>query len=220
LIVSAYAEFLALMEAHFEQYPYLLGSQPSLGDYSLIAPLYGHLYRDPKPSAIMRESAPLTARWVERMNTREEYWGDYVNTGTDFDSTDIPDTLKSLMRYIADEYLPEIRSHVEFANQWLAQRPDIEVETNGLDNPAERVIGQSEFDWRGIALKTTVMPYRFYLLQRLQDCYDEANSEAREHISALFTETGLNTLLEVRTDRRVERNNYLEVWGPLRLPKI
>jgi glutathione S-transferase len=220
LVVSSYTEFLALLEAHFEEYPYILGSQPGLGDYSLMGPLYAHLFRDPKPSAIMRQSAPLTARWVERVNSHEEYWGDYVNTGTDFDATDIPGTLKALMRYIADEYLPEILAHVDFANQWLAQHPDIEAGTNGLDNPAERVIGKAEFDWRGIALKTAVMPYRFYLLQRLQDCYDEANSEAREHIKALFTETGLNTLLEARTDRRVERNNHLEVWGPLRQPKI
>ncbi|MFT6956090.1 MAG: glutathione S-transferase [Halieaceae bacterium] len=216
LIISAYAEFLALMEGHLEQYPYLLGSQPSLGDYSLMAPLYGHLYRDPRPSAIMRQTAPLTARWVERMNTRQEYWGDYVNVDTHFDSTDTPDTLKALMRYIADEYLPEILAHIDYANQWLAQHPDLEAGTNGLDNPAERVIGQSEFNWRGIALKTAVMPYRFYLLQRLQDCHDEASSEARQNISALFAETGLSTLLEARTCRRVERKNHLEVWGKLR----
>lgn len=216
LIRSSYASFLSLFNAHLEKHPYLLGRQPSLGDYALMAPLYGHLYRDPEPSVIMRQVSPFVGRWVERMNTREEYWGDYVDTGSDSEKDEIPETLKALMRYIAAEYLPEISAHIDYTNLWLQERPDIEPGTNGLDDPKERIIGSREFDWRGITLKTAVMPYRFYLLQRLQDCYDDANGEERAQIEALFTETGLNTLLEMRTARRVERQNHLEVWGPLR----
>jgi hypothetical protein len=118
------------------------------------------------------------------------------------------------MRFIADEYLPEITAHVDFANQWLAERPDLIEGTNGLDNPGRRFIGKAEFDWRGIKLCTAVMPYRFYLLQRVQDSFERASKSEQQAITALLEETGLESILSIKTDRRVERVNHLEVWGP------
>ena len=102
-----------------------------------------------------------------------------------------------------------------FANEWLAARPDIETGTNGQDDATARIIGTAEFSWRGITLKTGVMPYRFYLLQRLQDSVAEANAGEQQAIGDLFTETGLASMLDIKTIRRVERLNHLEVWGPL-----
>jgi hypothetical protein len=215
LIIESYKEFLGLLEEHFTWHPYLLGAKASLGDYALMGPLYGHLYRDPAPAMIMRQNAPRVARWAESMNTSNEYWADHNNTDNVVYADTIPDTLKALMRFISEEYLPEIIAHVNYANKWLQQHADIEVGTNGMDKAAERVIGLCEFNWRGIDLTTAVMPYRFYLLQRLQDCYDEANSGEQRQLQQLFSETGLSGLLAMRTLRRVERNNHLEVWGPL-----
>ena len=37
---------------NFDAYPYLLGGKPSIGDFGMIAPLYGHLGRDAKPLAM------------------------------------------------------------------------------------------------------------------------------------------------------------------------
>lgn len=216
LVESSYAEFMSLFGEHLKQYPYLLGGQASLGDYALMGPLFGHLYRDPAPAILMRQQAPSVARWVERTNSAQEYWGDHIQDQSPLvDSEKIPATLKTLMRYIAAEYLPEITAHVDFANSWLRERPEMQAGTNGLKDPARRFIGRCEFEWRGITLNTTVMPYRFYLLQRLQDCYEQAQAADKQAIEALFEETGLQSILYLRTDRRVERANHLEVWGPL-----
>ena len=57
------------------------------------------------------------------------------------------------------------------------------------------------------------MPYRFYLLQRIQDCYDGASKAEQAAIEAIFEQTGLLPLLSARTTRRVERVNHLEVWS-------
>jgi len=43
---------------HFSQYPYLLGTAPSVGDFALMAPMFAHLYRDPAPGRIMQRRAP------------------------------------------------------------------------------------------------------------------------------------------------------------------
>lgn len=216
LVESSYAEFMSLFSEHLKQYPYILGGQASLGDYALMGPLFGHLYRDPAPAMLMRQQAPSVARWVERTNSAQEYWGDHAEAQSPLiDPEKIPTTLKALMRFIAEEYLSEITAHVDFANGWLRERPDLQAGTNGLKDPARRFIGSCEFDWRGIKLNTTVMPYRFYLLQRLQDCYDQAAAVDKKSIEKLFEETGLMPILQSRTDRRVERQDHLEVWGPL-----
>lgn len=217
LIESAYSEFLVLFSEHLADYPYLLGGSPTLGDYGLIAPLYAHLGRDPYPAALMRQQAPKVNRWVERMNMPQQVAVEYGTLSEEqFSGDAIPETLKNLMRFIAAEYLPEITAHVAFANQWLTERPELEAGTNGLKDPGRRFIGKAEFNWRGITLNTTVMPYRFYLLQRLQDCFGQAAISDQQAITALFQDTGLASILAIKTDRRVERVNHLEVWGPER----
>ncbi len=216
LIEESYAEFLALFSAHLSTHPYLLGDKPTVGDFGLIAPLFAHLGRDPFPTLQMRQKAPKVARWVERMNAPEAKWIDHPESQGDITPAAIPDTLKSLMRYVSEEYLPEIAAHVSFANHWLSKNPDLKEGTNGLENPAKRFIGLADFTWRGTDIKTLVMPYRFYLLQRVQDSYDSCTAEERDALETIFAETGLSDLLTLKTLRRVERKNYLEVWGPLR----
>lgn len=215
LIESSYAEFLALFSEHLKTSPYLLGGRPTLGDYGLIAPLFAHLGRDPYPGMMMRREAPAVFRWVERMNVPEQIAVEYGTLSEALFADDsVPQTLKQLMAYVAAEYLPELEAHVAFANDWLDAHEGIETGTNGLADAATRFIGKAEFQWRGIPLKTMVMPYRFYLLQQLQDSVAEASEAEQDVIGRLFAETGLAAMLNLRTHRRVERANHMEVWGP------
>ena len=56
-----------------------------------------------------------------------------------------------------------------------------------------------------------VMPYRLWLLQKVQDAADaHADSAA---LNALLSETGLGDFVTLRTTRRVARIDQLEVWG-------
>jgi glutathione S-transferase len=215
LIEQSYAEFLDLFSTHLKSAPYWLGGRPTIGDYGLIAPLFAHLARDPYPSLQMREYAPEVFRYVERMNSPAQVLTDGFSAGENLFSDDaMPATLKNLMRYVAQEYLPELRAQVQFANEWIDKNVQLETGTNGLKKPESRVIGNVEFDWRGISLKTSVMPYRFYLLQRLQDSVMQASPAEQRAITDLFSETGLLEILDLTTYRRVERVNYMEVWGP------
>lgn len=213
LVEASFKEFLSLFSNHLRAHPYLLGSKPTVGDFGLIAPLFAHLGRDPAPALLIKRTAPRVSRWIERMNSPEEKWAEYSEHDTMIDASNLPDTLLKLMAYVAEEYLAEITAHVEFTNAWLAERPDLKAGTNGLDKPGTRFIGSCSFEWRGIELQTSVMPYRFYLLQRIQDCYDGAFKAEQAAIEAIFEQTGLLPLLFARTSRRVERVNHLEVWG-------
>jgi hypothetical protein len=73
----------------------------------------------------------------------------------------------------------------------------------------------TSFAWRGIEIETAVMPYRFWLLQRLHDAVAECDAASQAVIRTAFRDAGLESILELRTIRRVERANHLEVWGPL-----
>jgi hypothetical protein len=59
------------------------------------------------------------------------------------------------------------------------------------------------------------MPYRVFLLQRIQDAYDAMAENERESVDALLSETGLSAILAARITRRVDRKDNREIWGPL-----
>jgi Glutathione S-transferase, C-terminal domain len=213
-IEASYAEFLRLFDAHLEGSPLLLGGRPTIGDYGLMAPLYAHLARDPYPARIMQQTAHRVWRWTERMNRPDQDAGEYGRPPEALFSDDsVPDALKALMRFIAEDYLSELRAHVAFANDWLAARPELKAGTNGLDRVQDRRIGEAAFDWRGHRMRVSVMPYRLYLLQKVQDIADHAAPGAASGMMALMAETGLQELLTLRTSRRILRRNHLEVWG-------
>ena len=225
-IEDSFGEWLDLFSDHLVNHPYLLGGQPTVGDFGLIAAMWAHLYRDPAPAMLIKQRAPRVGRWVERMTTGEPYLHEYGSgQGPDdlIDDSNIPDTLLAMMRYVGEEYLGELEAHVEVANKWLAERPDLEPGTNGLDDPAARGLaggrglegnGKAEFEWRRQQITTNVMPYRFWLMQHLHDDLAQANPAEQQRVRDVFQAGGAETILDLRTLRRVERNGHLEVWGP------
>jgi hypothetical protein len=70
-----------------------------------------------------------------------------------------------------------------------------------------------QFEWRGETLSVVVMPYRIFMLQRIQDAYDALENAGRANVDALLDETGLRRLITTRCHRRVERKNHREVWA-------
>lgn len=215
-IEAAYAEFLSLFEAHLASSPYLLGGRPCIGDFGLIGPLYAHLGRDPLPAEMMKRHAFRVWRWTERMNAPDQDAGELGAPPPEYFPEDrVPETLKAMLRFVAEDYLPEVEAYVSFANSWLAERPQLEPGTSGLPRSQDRSIGLTSFRWRGHELTVSVLPYRLYLLQKIQDVADAAAPEERAAMDALLAETGLTRLLALQTSRRVERCNQLEVWGPV-----
>jgi len=225
-IEESFEEWLDLFSAHLVDHPYLLGAQPTIGDFGLIAAMWAHLYRDPAPALLIKKRAPRVGRWVERMTTSEPYLHEYPDAvdGELIDDAAIPETLLAMMRYVGQEYLGELAAHVDVANQWLAERPDLETGTNGLENPSARGLSggagarggdRATFSWRGQEITTNVMPYRFWLMQHLHDDLAAADLAEQDRVRDVFTAGGAEVILDLRTLRRVERDGHLEVWGPL-----
>jgi hypothetical protein len=69
-------------------------------------------------------------------------------------------------------------------------------------------------------MTVAVVPYRLFLIKRLQDAYGAATPEQQGTIRALFADAGLDPLLDVRPRRWVVRSDNREVWGPAQEPVL
>jgi glutathione S-transferase len=65
-IEASFKRALALLEAHLQTRPYILGGRPAMADFGLWAQFY-EAATDPTPGAIMRASSPKVMEWVQRM---------------------------------------------------------------------------------------------------------------------------------------------------------
>jgi glutathione S-transferase len=213
VIEAAYARFLALFEAHLEATPYLLGGAPTLGDYGLFAPLHAHLARDPRPATLMKQTAWRVWRWVERMYAPNQDAGEYGDVAEAVLADDaVPETLKALLAFVAEDYLPEVEAFMAFYND-AAAGPDIVAGEVIGGRASQRVIGFTGFEWRGLTLSVAVFPYRVWLLQKVQDAFDGLAAEDRTRVRTLLAEVGLARILDLRPVRRVDRVDNREVWG-------
>ena len=211
-IEAAYHDTMAELDAHFAVHPYLLGGAPTIGDYGLFASLYAHLGRDPHPLRLMQGKAQMLLRWTERMRNPSSDMVEFIGRDESLLVDDaIPETLKALLARVASDYLPEIEAMMAFTNDWLAENNPEPKEVVGGESLG-RGIGMCQFNWRGLNINAVVMPYRIFMLQRIQDAYDALDAPAREAVDVLFAETGLSALVTTRSIRRVERENHREIW--------
>ena len=208
LVETLYLDYLDALNKHFEVSPYLLGWRACTGDFGLIAPMYAHLGRDPAPLRIMQQRAVNVYRWVERMNRQDQDVPEFFSAGDDYLADDeVPDSLLAVLRLLAEDFVPETRAAADGINQWLVEnKPEPGV-------AAERMLGTIEFSVRDQVITSVAQPYRFYLLQRVQDTYAGMSAEERTSVDKMLSDSNMSELLNIRLNRRVERSDNLEVWG-------
>lgn len=206
-VEALYLAFLDALDAHLEHYPYLLGWRPCIGDFGLLAPLYAHLGRDPYPARLMQQRTPRVYRWVERMNRPDQDAPEYFNAGDELlPDDDVPGTLLDVLRVLAEDFVPETRAAAATINGWLAEnRPE-------RGDVAERMLSMAEFSVRDGPITAAAQPYRFYLLQRVQDTYKALDASARQAVDEILDACNMKETLAIGLDRRVDRADNLEVW--------
>ena len=211
LVESLYLEYLDALNNHFEQYPYLLGWRPCVGDFGLLAPMYAHLGRDPYPARLMQQRATRVYRWVERMNRADQDVPEYFNAGLDFLADDeVPETLLTVLRVIAQDFVPETLAAAQHINAWLADnQPDSGTAAVGRES---QVIGMVEFTLRGETVSALAQPHRFYLLQRVQDLYAALAPDEQASVDEMLGACGMSDILSAVLDRCIGREDNLEVW--------
>jgi glutathione S-transferase len=150
-VEASYLATLDQLNQHFEEYDFLLGSRPSIGDFGLMAPLYAHLGRDPYPKAIMQGRAPAVYRWVERMNSPKPLSGEFLP------NDEIPESLIPILKTQCREQLPDVLKVIDANANWLEQN---------LGGNLPRFLGSHEFTIGGSTGRRWVSTYTQWMFQR------------------------------------------------------
>jgi glutathione S-transferase len=208
LVESLYLELIRKLDSHFSHQPYLLGGKPSVGDFGLIAPFYGHLGRDPKPLSLMQENAIRLFRWVERMNRPELDVGEFeVQDGEYLANDEVPDTLIDVLKHLATDFVPETRAAAICINEWLDNQAQLDPGTE-----VARGVGAGSFELQGTTINALAQPFRFYLLKRVQDEVASLDDKAKADVMNLLSACDMVEILDMTLTRDIGRDNNLEVW--------
>lgn len=194
-IEASYRVLLQDFDTHLESQPFLFGTRPSIGDFSLFGPLYAHLYRDPYSGRLMKQHAPRVAQWVERMNQPQPCSGDFLA------ADDIPASLEPLLRRMFAEQGPVLANTLASIEAWAAAHED----------PAlPRSIGRHAFSLGESSGERSINPFTIWRWQRPYDHYHALTGIERRRADALLERVGGLETLHVPIRRRLQRmNNHL-----------
>lgn len=207
-IEMLYIELLKVLDSHFSEHPYLLGGKPSIADFGMLAPLYAHLGRDPKPLSLMQEHAIHAFRWVERMNRPEHDVGEFeTQDGEYLASDEIPSSLVNVLKHLAIDFVPETQAAAACINSWISQQDNLESGTE-----CARGVGMANFQLRGVTINALAQPFRFYLLKRVQDEFESLDKQQQDEVTSLLDACQMTDILKMKLSREIGRQNNLEVW--------
>jgi glutathione S-transferase len=202
------------LNAHFLEYPYILGGLPSIADYGLMGPLYAHHGRDISSSNALKMRAPALYRWIETMNrppvVDPEVWQvpqEY------FAVDDLPDTLIALLELIGENYVPEIISTINLYHQWL----DSEDKSAGTivdlegQKRCHQVLGEIEHVQMGASIKRIALLDDVSHHLRFQALVNEMSDSEKETLARTLQSVGAQDLVDLQLNRDIERDDFAYV---------
>jgi glutathione S-transferase len=214
-VEGAYCELLDALEAHFQQWPYLLGGRPSIADFGFMAPLFAHLARDPVPATLMKNRAPNVYRWTERMNYPAIADGEFPACPEAFPADDaIPDSLEPILRLVFQDWGPQLLADAARYNAWVEADPSMPAGTPVSAGGERRIhpsIGPIEYRWRGITMQRASSPHGLWHFDRAAACARELTGEARTRVESLAKRMGGKQMMDIRLSRPMKREDYVLV---------
>jgi glutathione S-transferase len=202
------------LNAHFLEYPYVLGGVPSLADYGMMGALYAHHGRDVSSNNAMKVHAPALYRWIETMGRAPivdpEVWHVPLEF---FSADDLPETLIAFLKLIAEDYVPEIQATVELYHQWLdadARTDGAIVDVEGLKRN-HQVLGEIEHVQQGVTIRRIALLDSLTHHKRFQDVTDRMSDGEKETLKGILQKVGAQDFENLRLRRDMKRQDYAYV---------
>lgn len=184
---------LDVLEAHFAQLPYLFGGRPSIADFALLGPMYGHLNRDPMPKRTLIDPRPHLQAWVERMNAPPpEPVGDFLADDA------IPETLQPVFEAVFREFYPMLDG---IRDEVLKFAPKLSPQRSRLP----RVLGPITFPMGEGCYQRQAMPYTLWMKQRILDDYRQRAPAQRTAIDRWLASQGASQVTQFDPGPRLRR---------------
>jgi glutathione S-transferase len=189
---------LAALEAHFTEHAYLLGGHPSLADCALMGPFYGHFYNDAVTARLLRETAPLTCHWIERMNHpgSDDVAGEWLANDA------IAPTMQKLLEIAGRDTAVQVLDTARAFDDWADDSP-------ALPGALPRVVGMHRTSLRGVEFERITLPYTMWMVQRVQGAYSKLDDAGRAAVDRALAGTGFDDVLAYRPRHRVKRSPFL-----------
>ena len=212
---ESYKELLALLEIHFQSYPYFLGGSPSAADFGMMAPLYAHLARDPVPAFLMKTTAPSVFRWTERMNMPGLKDGDFKDVAIGFLEGDaLPETLEPILAFLFSQWGPGLRADAERFDAWLdgLEAPDAgTLVSHDGRRQVHPHIGRISYAWRDVVMQRASQPHALWHFERARAAAQALTGADRERLDALLDRTSGNAMMALTTKRKIARHDNVLV---------
>lgn len=215
---SFYLDALDVLEEHFTSTPYLFGGRPSVADFALMGPLFGHLARDPQPAMIMKQRSPRVFRWTETMNTPHIQSPEFADFEMEFSSNDeLPGKTLDLLKLCIEASGQSMPSIAKTYNAWVldkSEKPENTMVSIDMDEP---VIGNYETVLRGVPIQNSANLYSLWVHQRTLNWFKRQPVEAQKTGRDLLEELGGEALLDIELARPLTRVNSHIALGPVHL---
>ena len=202
------------LNAHFLEYPYILGGLPSLADYGLMGPLYAHHGRDISSSNAMKMRAPALYRWIETMLrppvVDPEVWQvpqEY------FAVDDLPDTLMAFLKLIGENFVPEIIATIDLYHQWLDSEEHSTGEIVDFEGQkrCHQVLGQIEHVQMGAPIKRIALLDDVSHHLRFQALVNAMSDSEKETLRGVLQSVSAQDLVDLQLNRNVKRDDFAYV---------
>jgi glutathione S-transferase len=171
VIDASYRRFIAAMENHQAQQPFLLGQRPGAGDFALYGQLTQLVGYDPTPRVICHEVSPRTVAWTGVMEDQSGL--DPIAAGWKRLEAQ-PDTLRGILNEIGRVYVPALLANAEAVKA------------------GERT-WQAEID--GATWTQQTFPYQAKCLMWIKEQYNALSETDRARVDALLAGAGCEALL-------------------------
>ena len=202
------------LNAHFLEYPYILGGVPSLADYGMMGALYAHHGRDVSSSNAMKVRAPALYRWIETMQRAPVVDPEVWHVPQEYFSVDdLPDTLIAFLKLIAEDYVPEINATMDLYHQWLEadeRAVGAIVDVEG-EKRIHQVLGQIEHVQRGICIKRIALLDSVTHHLRFQELVNRMNTAEKEKLNEILHKIGAQGFGDLRLKQDIKRHDYAYV---------
>lgn len=191
--IEAWTEgMLDVLDAHFAQYPYLLGTRPSYGDFGLIGPLFAHLGRDPYPRRTLVEPRRHLAAWVARMQQPAQ-----PRSGGFLPDDEVPETLAPVFRAIFAEFWPNLAAIQGEVRRAL---PDLRP-----GRGFRRSLGEIEFPMAARPYRRLATPFSLWMAQRPLDAYRNLHAGAQRSVDQWLAGVGGAEAMHLQIEPRLKR---------------
>ena len=209
LLEDIYTDSLAILDAQFQQYPYLFGGLPSMADHILMGAMFGHLARDPVPASIMKTRAPRVYRWTEHMNAPEIRSPEHFDVPETYVAADeIPAGTNRFLQFCLGEVGEKISLSVGVYNEWARgqsalQSGDRLSDEQGKHEPS---VGRVTWPLRGLTQEQSVSSYGIWVIQRVLDWFDGLSDADKATCRSFLETVGGAGLLDLTIERRLTRD--------------